>query len=317
MDDIRDNRCFIENPYCSVQDDCCGCAATGPVIVANQCTEEGCTPQEIPAPLDISIARGIPILAERIYDCISLEDTQRKYLKDLVFTIKTDCNYNEGDSICIETISVNYDCIGLNNEAISVRIDALDNNVVFGKANDAQCCQCQDNRDTINLYNVYNGCALLNIDCLGQNVGKRVIIGEDCLDFYICNLNITVTGKIGCKNFVAVSEGPGAGPTRYSGALTDLGFKEVDLFGSICLPIGRNRVWFEEVFDACLSLDCIKATQKYVAPQNGECATFKADAFSTLAITKTIYATVKEQLIVYTNPGNICSTNGIGSNCSL
>lgn len=321
MDDIRDNRinpgCVIPNPYCDIQNDCCGCEQTGPVAVVNQCTEEGCSPAVIPAPLDISSAIGIPILAERIYDCISVEDTQRKYLKGLVFTIKTDCNYQDGDSICIETITVNYDCIGLKDETISVRIDALDNNVVFEKTSDSQCCQCVDNGQTITLYNVYNGCTVLDIECLGDNAGRKTIIGEDCLNFYISNLSIVVTGQIGCRNFTAVSEGTGCGPITYSGCLTDLGYKEVDLFGSICLPIGKNRVWFEETFEGCLSLDCIKATQKYCKPECGQCATFKADAFSTLSIAKTIYATIKEQLIVYTNPGSLCSPSDITSNCNL
>ncbi|MDU4860661.1 MAG: hypothetical protein E6356_06680 [Terrisporobacter othiniensis] len=297
MSEVKDNN----------NQECCGCEKPRPVEQPNRCPEECCSPKEIPAPLDICTAKGIPVLSDRIYDCVHLKDKQRKYLKDIQFTITSDEDYKHNDEICIEKIIVKYKCIGLTDEEIEVRIDALNNEVTFHSSNESESCKCEFEYEgeTIKkkLYNIYKGSKVLDIDCCEE--GRKTIIGEDCLDFYVCKAKLIVKGKIGCKYFRAET-------SEFSGSLREeFGFNYADFFGTICLPSGKNRIYFEEAFDACFSIDCIRAVQLY---DGSDC--FKADAFSTLLIDKTIYAIVKEELIVYTNPGTITCTDGrIGSNC--
>lgn len=297
MSEVKDNN----------NQDCCGCEKPHPIEKPNRCEEGCCFPKEIPGPLDISTAKGIPVLSDRIYDCVRLKDKQRKYLKDVQFTITSSGTYKHNDEICIEKIIVKYKCIGLIDDEIEVRIDTLNNEVTFHSSNESESCKCEleCEGETIKkkLYNIYKGSKVLDIDCCEE--GRKTIIGEDCLDFYICKAKLIVKGKIGCENFRA--ETP-----EYSGSLREeFGFNKADFFGTICLPSGRNRIYFEEIFDACFSIDCIRAVQFYDGTNS-----FKADAFSTLLIDKTIYAIVKEELIVYTNPGTIACTDGrIGSNC--
>lgn len=301
MSEVKDNE----------KRDCCGCTKPEAIEQPNRCKEECCCPKEIPAPLDISTAKGIPVLADRIYDCVYLENKQRKYLKDIEFTITSNGDYKQGDEICIDKVIVKYDCIGLLDEEIEVRIDTLNGDVCFEPSNESECCKCEFEYDGVTkkrkLYNIYKGSKIIDIDCCEE--GKKTIIGEDCLDFCICNAKLLVKGRIGCEKFRAETQ-------EYSGPLSEeFGFNLADFFGTICLPSGRNRVYFEEIFDACFSVDCIRVTQPYEECHPNK---FLADAFSSLIISKTIYATVKEELIVYTNtnPASInCSDGRINSNC--
>ncbi|SFJ66694.1 hypothetical protein TPDSL_09040 [Terrisporobacter petrolearius] len=302
MSEVKDNE----------RQDCCGCEKPKPVEKPNRCQEECCYPKEIPAPLDTSTAKGIPVLAERIYDCVYLEDKQRKYLKDIEFTITSNGEYKQGDEICIDSVIVKYRCIGLPNEEIEVRIDSLNGEVYFQSSNESESCKCEFEYEgetkKRKLYNIYKGSKIMDIDCCEE--GRKTIIGEDCLDFCICKAKLIVKGKIGCEKFRAETQ-------EYSGSLSsEFGFNLADFFGTICLPTGKNRIYFEEVFDACFSVDCIRATQLYKESVPNK---FLADAFSTLIIGKRIYATIKEELIVYTNtnPSTITCTDGrIDSNCN-
>lgn len=302
MSEVNDNG--IQN--------CCGCEKPKPDERINKCQEECCSPKEIPAPLDISTAKGIPVLADRIYDCVNLQDKQKKYLKDIEFTITSQGEYKQGDEICIEKVIVKYRCIGLPNEEIEVRIDSLNNEVCFEASKQSDNCKCEFEYNgvvqKVKLYNIYQGSKVINIDCCED--GRKTIIGEDCLDFCICGAKLIVKGKIGCENFRAET-------VEYNGPLSKaFGFNLADFFGTICLPSGKNRIYFEEIFDACFSVDCIRATQTY---KQTEPYKFMADAFSTLLIEKRIYATVKEELIVYTNtnPATITCSNGkIDSYCN-
>ena len=135
----------------------------------NRCQEGCCSPKEIPAPLDICTAKGIPVLADRIYDCVNLEDKQKKYLKDIQFCITSPLdNYKQGDEICIKTIIVKYKCIGLIDEEIEVRIDNLENEVCFRASNESESCKCEFecNGNTVKkkLYNIYKGSKTLDVD---------------------------------------------------------------------------------------------------------------------------------------------------------
>lgn len=295
MSEIKDNQ----------MQDCCGCEKPKPIEYTNGCQEECCSPKELPAPLDISTAKGIPVLCDRIYDCVYLENKQRKYLKDIEFTITSSGTYKQGDEICVDSVIVKYRCIGLPNEEIEVRIDNLNDEVYFESSNQSESCKCEFEYDgetkKRKLYNIYKGSKIIDIDCCED--GRKTIIGEDCLDFCICKSKLIVKGKIGCQEFRAETQ-------EYSGPLSEeFGFNLADFFGTICLPSGKNRVYFEEVFDSCFSVDCIRPTQVY---DEAEPNKFLADAFSTLIIGKTIYAIVKEELIVYTNtnPSTIACTDG-------
>ncbi|HSQ88735.1 hypothetical protein [Romboutsia sp.] len=302
-EEIRDNEtrspdnCGCPHP----PHDCCGCKPEKPAPVPNQCNKECCDPKEVECG-DINNATCIPILSHRIYDCICLENEQMRYLKDVLFTIKTNKGYEVGDEICIEKILVKYDCIGLTSNPLPVVIDNLPP-VNFTPSSESPICDCIQYHP---IYSIYKGHVVTDLKCCDE--GRKTKIVEPNLEFWICGLKIKVVGKIGCKPFIAET-------TEYNGKLFDFpsagnGFKNVDFFGRICLPVGRHRVKFEEIFEGCISADCITPTQTY------DDHTFTADILATLLINKTIYATVKEELVVYTTPnGIVCNKWNISSSC--
>jgi len=308
-EEIRDNevRSHDNCGHPKPPHDCCGCKPEHPTPVPNKCKKECCDPKEVQCG-DIANAKCIPILSHRIYDCVCLENEQMRYLKDVEFTIKGNKEYENGAEICIEKIIVKYDCIGLIDPSLSVIVDNLSPKT-FWPLLDSPSCECVP--DLIGgpprkVYNIYKGHVVTDLECCDE--GRKTKIVEPNLKFFVCGLQIKVIGKIGCKFFMAETQ-------EYNRLLENFptlgkGFKDVDFFGRICLPTGKNRVNFEEIFEGCISADCI--TPKH--PYTGD--TFDADILATLLINKTIYATVKEELVVYTTPnGIVCNNGNISSSC--
>ena len=309
--------------------DCCGCNEERLEAVPNQCKEKCCYPKEVRCG-DIHCARCIPIIAERVFDCVCLESGGMKYIKDLEFEITSNGKYQDGDEICIDNIAVSYGFIGLRNNRcnsgpgapLEVIVDnSPDNPIEFMPPECSPSARCWFDGGKKTLYNTYSASLIAtNLDCCEK--GKKSKIAEEELAFYVCDLVIYVYGKIGCEPFTAKTD-------RFSGKLADFGgngFKDIDFLGTVCFPSGKTCVNMELKFDGCISVDCVTPKCKYHECDNNcndddysgreKEKKFEASVLASLLVTQQVYVTVKEELAVYTTPGKIACKNGnISSSC--
>lgn len=283
---------------------CCGCNPLPPTPQDNNCKEECCKTKSVVCG-DISTAVCIPSRIERVYDCICLEDEQMKYLRNKSFTITTTiADLRVGDEICINTVypKSNY-CMGLAATTIPVYIDNIISPVILSSSTTSPICSCTIGSAMTPLYSIYEGFAVLNTDCCED--GKKVKIAEEDLNFNICNYTLVVEGSIGCIPF------KGEFVFDNGSLFTNYGFKKVDFLGRLCLPDGKKMITFEERFEGCLSTDCVTPNALY----EGE-GTFTADILASLLITKKIYATGKEEVVIFTSPNKlVCDKGNISSSC--
>ena len=194
MSEIKDNKGIEEvrqNGSNQPENLCCTCQ-TGPTTITNesQCQGQCCTPKTIVCP-DIREAKCIPALIDRIYDYVYLENEQTRCAKDKTFEIiwaDTE-NVNElvGKEVCINTITLQYDCLGIKNENIETEI-GLNQTVTLQKD---PCSQCS-NPKCPQIYTEYNG----SIPCSGKGccengrtrkVCQSDIIPDSCFLYIIVN----------------------------------------------------------------------------------------------------------------------------------
>ncbi|MGL5314994.1 MAG: hypothetical protein ACRC92_17205 [Peptostreptococcaceae bacterium] len=302
----------------------------------NHCQEGCCEPKEIdPHYMDIKHARCVPILTERIYDCINIESGGMKYV-NLEFEITSDARqYKAGDEICIKKVAVKYDFIGLINDANSattvgplpVIVDnvngSMNGAVPFIPAPCSPTFTCGKMGPSYTLYNTYvQSVETIQTDleewCC--NKGRKSKLAVVDAEFYVCNLRIYVYGKIGCEDFEAELKHPYSGPLSGLGLGTNAGLKSLDFLGTMCYPAGLACLNMELKFRSKLGFDCIRANEKYSpfmwGPGKSEEPTdksswpkpcFEASALASLCVKLQVYSTIKEELVVYTTPhGLIC-----------
>lgn len=273
----------------------------------------------------------MPILSKRIFDFVCLKDEQFKYDPCVRFYIEDD-NYCDGDQICIDHVYAEYDFIGLRDKVLDGKMDSQ--NLKFHATNDSLyvCsinCGCSSENDEVYLYDEYiANIKEVQIDNNPNNhkVSIKSRIFEENLTFYICNLKIIASGKIGGKYFRASTK-------PYTGELSNCskdyewgpGFKPVDFYSRVDIPrVGKKVSIFEE-FKGYLTIDCINTYDTY-KKDNELLASFDASIEYSLLINKKIYTVIKEKLSVLTINQNIiccpensemlkspsyCSLNGI------
>lgn len=301
MDEMNNDRYFAVN-----NNDCCG-----PDMKDNNCAKECCKPKELDCNyMDIRKAKCIPILAERIYDCVDTKAERMRYIP-LTFTIKdipmTQEQYTNGSEICIRKISVSYDFIGLVNDADSafppqlpVIIDILPDEQLFVPASCSPTYTCGGNI----LYNTYTYTFETSINeelnGLCNNKGIKSKIAITSAEFYVCNLRINVCGKIGCLDFEAYTE-PYSGPLQDLGGM-DEGIRPLDFIETMCFP-ANGCPTIELSFRSKLDVDCIRVNDKYDDTTNE----FTGLTLISLTSKLQAYSTIKEELAVYTTPhGFVC-----------
>lgn len=306
---------------------CCTCQ-TGPTTITNesQCKEQCCRPKTIVCP-DIREAKCIPALIDRIYDYVCLESEQTRCAKDKTFEIiwaGTE-NVNElvGKEVCINTITLQYDCLGIKEENIQTEI-GLNQTVTLQKD---PCSACSTPGCT-NIYTEYSG----SISCVGKGCcenGRTRKVCQSDITPDSCYLYIIVEGTAGCTPFKAqylvdnLADNP-----------TGLGFKDVDFFGQVCLPDDRKKVILRATFDVCVSVPCVapKGAVKKITVEPIEVPEhdavmvarasipsdygFDANIFASLLVTEKLYVVVKDEVAVYTTPNTLsCTNGGFTSNC--
>lgn len=284
-------------------DDCC--CTPEQKCKPNQCKEGCCKPKELDCPIDISTAKCIPILTDRIYDCKCIHHEQLAYLANETFTIAaTTLVYDDGATICIDEICTKYDFIGLQTIP-SVIVDNLSPVRDFTPSTNASSHSCRTNTGTdFTIYDGFTGnISTVNAACCKEGINKKIV--EQNLDFHVCNLKFTVSGKIGCKAFSAETQ-------SYSGPLTVVGFKLADFYGRLCFPQGKKSITIDETFESCISADCVSALSSYVK----DATTFRASIVASFMSDKTIFGIIKEKLVVITTPnGIVCDSSNFISDC--
>lgn len=317
MSEIKDNKEIEEvkasearqNKPSKPDNLCCTCQNSPTTIKKeSQCKEQCCRPKTVRCP-DIREAKCIPALIERIYDCVCLESEQTRCAKDKEFTIidpGTE-NLNElvGKEVCINTITLKYDCLGIKQEDIPTEI-GLNQTITLDKD---ECSVCS-NDACDDIYTEYRG----SLPCVGtgccENGRTRKVCQSD-IKPDSCYLYIIVEGTAGCTPFKAqylvndLADNPNTG----------LGFKDVDFFGQVCLPDDRKKVTLRSIFDVCVSVPCVapKTTIKEIC--SGKYG-FDANIFATLLVTEKLYVVVKDEVAVYTTPNTLsCTNGGFTSNC--
>lgn len=313
MSEIKDNKGVEEvKQNGSNQPDnlCCTCQ-TGPTTITNesQCKEQCCRPKTIICP-DIREAKCIPALIDRIYDYVCLESEQTRCAKDKTFEIiwaGTDNYYDlVGKEVCINTITLQYDCLGIKNENIETEI-GLNQTVTLQKD---PCSQCS-NPKCPQIYTEYNG----SIPCSGKGCCENGRTRKVCQSDIIpdsCFLYIIVEGTAGCIPFKAQYLVDNLADNANPG----LGFKYVDFFGQVCLPDDRRKVNLRSMFDVCVSVPCVAPKSTIELNESAGEYEFTANIFASLLVTEKLYVVVKDEVAVYTTPNTLVATNGgFTSNC--
>ena len=313
MSEIKDNKGVEEvKQNGSNQPDnlCCTCQ-TGPTTITNesQCKEQCCRAKTIICP-DIREAKCIPALIDRIYDYVCLESEQTRCAKDKTFEIiwaGTDNYYDlVGKEVCINTITLQYDCLGIKNENIETEI-GLNQTVTLQKD---PCSQCS-NPKCPQIYTEYNG----SIPCSGKGCCENGRTRKVCQSDIIpdsCFLYIIVEGTAGCIPFKAQYLVDNLADNANPG----LGFKYVDFFGQVCLPDDRRKVNLRSMFDVCVSVPCVAPKSTIELNESAGEYEFTANIFASLLVTEKLYVVVKDEVAVYTTPNTLVATNGgFTSNC--
>ena len=238
--------------------------------------------------VDIYQAECIKVINEKIIDHITVEDFKYRVEEKGEFKIvnSSDYKYNEGDSIFIDKISINYDFIGMVEVEKKELID-LEKVTFSAKSGTGYKC-CEET-----FYDKFTASVCTGKCCLKSDekskVKSRVLENE--AQFYVCNLQVMLFGKIGNQEFKAISS-----TTPYTGIIfEDVG---LDFCGKIYLPEEYKKVTIHEEYDGFLTAECAIADSEYDFSSN----TFTASVEFLLDVKKTIYSTVNEKMDIFTVP---------------
>jgi hypothetical protein len=303
MDEKNNNR------YFEPCDECCNSSQTKP----NNCNTGCCKPAEYDY-VDIQQAKCIPILAQRIYDCENVQANAMRYINldfNITSTPPFGQTYTEGAEICINKIAVTYDFIGISSDTLPVIIDTI-GTILFGATGCSVTCESEDSAiPDETLYNRFSQDvdSVTNISCRNKGQKSRIVVPD--VSFYVCNLRIYAYGKIGCVNFTASTE-PYSGELSELGGGIDTGIRALDFIGTICLPTGNNCSNVDLKFTSNLDMDCIKPISSTYDGTGG----FEASTLASLAVNLKEYATISEELVVYTTPNGVICNNNCNNTCN-
>lgn len=297
---MSDKYCHDMDHPCHDMDKCCpNMNCTGN---KKNCSTECCSglPEEINP--NLAMAKSFPILAERIFDCMVLENPQFAVTTTAatfdVTSVPTVGAYADGDPVCVDEICLSFDLISpiLNagGTSISGTVSLCSKTVlpapVPGSIIDI---------GAHNVSNHYRFESSRNACCYKHGVpqdGSKCRLIEQNLEFYIYNLKIFVSGKIGCLpfngNYTATAES----------AITVLGFPQyLNFFGKICVPNENQNAIIDELFTPCLSIDCVEPLAAGYDLTNKQ---FDANIESSLVIRKAINVLIEEKLSVLAVPSS-------------
>lgn len=236
---------------------------------------------------DIYEAECVPVVTEKIFDSITLEDFKYRVENEEFTIVSTDrCHYDEGAPICIDKIGITYDFIGMIEVEKKELVDF--EKVIFSAKSGTGYKCCEETFYDKFTANVYT--AKFNSRTNKKNEVKSRVL-ENEAQFYICNLQVILFGTIGKQEFKAISS-----TTPYTGIIfEDVG---LDFCGKIYLPEEYKKVTIHEEYEGFLTAECAIADSKYDFSSN----TFTASVEFLLDVKKTIYSTVNEKMDIFTVP---------------
>lgn len=307
----HEDNCHHEDHHCDEIKCCTDCAPFKP-----NCKPECCSglPKVVP---DLNNVKAVPVLTNRIFDCIKLENPNFAITEQTFNITSTPPPSTEySGNICIDKVCVKYDAIGPvftnGNLAKNPNIVVCSNPVIPEAAPGSsipypEAC----NLPTFSISNnlIFN---VNNTSCCYEHhhvkEGRKCRVVEQNIQFGVLGLKIIVTGRIGCLPFTAQYVTPSNGSCS---DLSLLGLPNYyNFYGKLCIPQSNSGVTIKENFESCLSIDCVEPVgELLVNSPSAEAVnptptsySFRANIETSLLIKKTIYALAEEKLSVLTIP---------------
>lgn len=270
-------------------------------------TCEECTPLQ-PQICTIDTAVCIPIIGERIYDCICIQKEQNSYLPEVTFTIVGSGTYPDNAPICIQEKAVTYSFIGLENIEGNRDVIIDGTSYPFSPILLGGCENTSLFRGLEQTLSFENRCC-----CLPSKPASSLArIIEKNKEFYVCDFQVRVKGYIGNVAFEAYSN---VLPGKLN-SINELDFTDVTFIGQLCLPTGPSQnVVIRENFDSCIKAEKISPLSKVVTV--GTDKTFLATLELSFKVRKEICATIKQNLAVFSTSYPIkYNDRGVLSSCT-
>lgn len=245
-----------------------------------------CDPIEFKCP-DIGCAVCTPILADRIYDFKYICEKLSRTVPTVQFTVDTppeNISYEDGAKVCIEKITVVYDCLGFKDPTLPINIDG---NAINLTSFTALSCATD-----VDLYNKFEGVLTPSYLCCDE--GRKVSLLQSLTtdNLGVTNPEYIVEGFIGCKPFKARN--------KFTGGTIDIvpEYPTTNLFDHICLPQTDEELVLKAKFKLELSVKCIIPTSTYNSTSNK----FLGTIFEQLLIKEKFHVMKLDELVVYSAP---------------
>ena len=297
--------------------------------VSGNCNCESCCEPELIKSCDIGETKCIPILTEVVKNCTVDHKQDVAYPDNIVFHTRNLPRAENADltgTICIRSIELSYNCIGLiaaSTLTTPVWVNSEVQNFIVTPS-----CTAIASTDVTTLFNEDSRIVRTSQCCCNgkpQEYAQLKVVNKQ-LDFAVSDLNITIRGRIGNCEFIADSVGLvnsyGTAIDTFNAVnpilLSDLGFGVFNFSERLCLPT-NEQVRLNEIFDSTLSVDCIQpvnaaysaandpiddlgtAAQQQIYPN----VSFEASAEMALFIKKSLYASAREAVAVLSTDARI------------
>lgn len=261
----------------------------------------------------ISDAVCVGILVDKVYDCATGQPCPQYTNKDEEFTImgNSSCKkdrYEEGAPICIDSIGLCYDYIGLQDEVpsveggqIAVKYDALPKLFTSVEGTEFN----HPNGET--LYTEFEGsvsktpCSFRSNNSDDDEAVKRTVFKGN-IPFHAANLKVMISGRIGCKKFTATKEYDDIVEITKSDEEGGLNFSPASLYTRVSSPNDGRIVKSNIKFDSCLAVECVTTDQLYSEENEG---IIRANVNYSFVTSGRVRHTTNEEIAVFTNPNGV------------
>lgn len=245
-----------------------------------------CDPIEFKCP-DIGCAVCTPILTDRIYDFKYICEKLSRTVPTVQFTVDAPpegISYEDGAKVCIEKITVKYDCLGFNDTTLPINIDG---NAINLTSDSPLSCAT----DT-NLYTKFEGNLTPSYLCCDEGRKVSLLQSPKTNNLGVTNPEYIVEGFIGCQPFKARN--------KFTGGTTNIAppYPLTNLFDNICLPQTDEELTLKAKFKLELSVKCIIPTSSYATDTNK----FSCTIFEQLLIKEKFHIIKPDELVVYSAP---------------
>lgn len=291
---------------------------------------------------DIGDPECVAILAEKIYDCVNVENLQFVDKKHTFIIDSYDENdprysYETGDPICIDAISLCYDYIGIKDDSTEPveRSKCTDSGTISISYDLQPRCLCATPgseyiiNEYVSLYSEFEGSIEMsntrkcNTKIMDERVITKARIFKPAINYYAHNLTLRVKGRIGCRKFTATAdlldmEECGNLVKITSAADLGLNFVPVNLYGRISRP-ANEKVNLQVEVTTCLSADCVETNDTFdecCYDRYTEKPIFTAVVGYSFLVNHKLRHTTEEELAVFVNPNGVrCNEDDRTSEC--